>query len=74
MVRDSWKTYERNGWHFEGDEMVSPPNQENYYVNRQGIYVPGQGPHANAKSVQERIELSDTGQKRKQPSTDDSAA
>lgn len=68
MVRDSWKNYERNGWHFEGDKMVSPPNQEYYYVNRQGSYVPGQGPHGNAKSVEERVETGGAGQKRKQPS------
>ncbi|KAF3387564.1 RNA exonuclease 3 [Penicillium rolfsii] len=74
MVRDSWKIYERNGWHFEGNKMVSPPDQENHYVNRQGLYVPGRGPHGSAKSVEERIANAGAGQKRKHQSTDDSAA
>lgn len=71
QVRDSWKNYKHHGWRFEGDEMVSPPNQENYYVNRQGLYVPGEGP---IHPVGQRMECGGAGQKRKQPTPNDSAA
>lgn len=74
MVRDCWKKYKHHGWRFEGDHMVSPPNQETYYVNRQGLYVPSERPHDNDNPVEHRIESGGAGQKRKQPSPDDSTA
>ncbi|KAJ5390252.1 RNA exonuclease 3 [Penicillium cataractarum] len=74
QVRDSWKNYKHHGWRFEGDEMVSPPNQENYYVNRQGLYVPGEGPHGPIRPMGRHIESGGAGQKRKQPAPADSAA
>ncbi|CEJ56286.1 hypothetical protein PMG11_02499 [Penicillium brasilianum] len=74
QVRDLWKNYKQHGWRFEGDEMVSPPNQENYYVNRKGQYVPSEGPHSHGNPGEQQIESGGAGQKRKQPTPNDSAS
>lgn len=71
-VRDSWKTYKHHGWRFEDDRMDAPPGQGKYYVNRQGLYVPGDGIHGNVKSAEQCAD-SGVGQKRKLSASDDGA-
>jgi hypothetical protein len=71
-IRDSWKSYKQNGWRFEDDQMVAPPGQGKYYVNRQGVYVPGDGTQDNVKSTEQCAD-SGAGQKRKLSTSDDGA-